>query len=175
MLRPILVMIGVVVVSVLVYAHIQPDSFRVERSTSIHASPNEIAPLIYDLQTFNTWNPYAKKDPTMKGSYSGPASGPGAGYAFDSESAGTGSIRIVDVEDPSRVTMQLDFVKPFEVHNTVEFELEPNGDATQVSWAMHGPRTYLSKLMGVVFDMDKMIGTDFEAGLRDLKAIAERT
>jgi hypothetical protein len=38
---------------------------------------------------------------------------------------------------------------------------------------MHGPSPYVSKVMGLVFDMDSMIGEDFENGLADLKTAAE--
>lgn len=174
MIRAILVGIGVILVTVLVYAAIQPDEFRVERSTRIDATPAEIAPLIADLHRFNEWNPYAKKDPAMKQSYSGPTNGPGAAYAWQSAEVGAGSMEIVDVEFPSRVAIDLDFESPFEAHNAVEFSLVPNGDATDVTWKMTGPQTYLSKLMGLVLDMDSMVGTDFETGLADLKSIAER-
>ena len=74
---------------------------------------------------------------------------------------------------PSKVTMKLDFVKPFEAHNVAEFTLVPAGDATEVTWAMHGPSPYLAKLMQVFFSMDKMVGKDFEDGLANLKTLAE--
>jgi len=174
MIRAILVGIGVILATVLIYAAVQPDEFRVERSTRIDAAPAEIAPLIADLHRFNEWNPYAKKDPAMKESYSGPTEGPGASYAWQSEEVGTGRMTITDVDFPSRVALDLDFETPFEARNVVEFSLVPSGAATDVTWRMTGAQTYLSKLMGLVIDMDSMVGTDFEAGLEDLKAIAER-
>jgi hypothetical protein len=38
---------------------------------------------------------------------------------------------------------------------------------------MRGPSAFVTKLMGVFFDMDKMIGRDFEAGLAAMKTAAE--
>jgi hypothetical protein len=64
--------------------------------------------------------------------------------------------------------------KPFEAHNTVDFTLEARGDTTQVTWAIHGPSPFMSKVMGMVLNMDTMIGKDFEAGLADLKTISEK-
>ena len=64
--------------------------------------------------------------------------------------------------------------KPFEAHNLVEFTLEPQGDITVVTWSMRGRVPYLAKIVHVVFDMDKMVGGDFETGLANLKAIAEK-
>ena len=45
---------------------------------------------------------------------------------------------------------------------------------TEVTWLMRGPAPFVTKLMSVFVDMDKMIGKDFEAGLANLKAAAEK-
>ncbi|TMH10962.1 MAG: polyketide cyclase [Betaproteobacteria bacterium] len=176
MIKTIAIAIVVVVAlgALLLYAATQPDTFSVQRSASIKAPADKIHPLIDDLHRFNTWNPFDKKDPNVKGSYSGPANGPGAAYAFDGKEVGTGSIRIVESSAPRKVTMQLDMQKPIEGHNTVEFTLTPRGDATEVTWAMRGSSPYIAKLMGVFVNMDRMIGQHFETGLADLKSLAER-
>lgn len=158
----------------LIYAATRPDTFRVERKLSIQAPPERIFSMINDLKRFNTWNPYEKKDPALKGRYGATTAGPGAQYGWEGDKVGTGSMEITQVQAPQRVAMKLDFVKPFEAHNVVEFSLQPEGSKTQVTWAMHGPANYLSKLMGVVINMDKMVGKDFEDGLNNLKALAEQ-
>jgi hypothetical protein len=127
---------------------------------------------VQDLHGFNTWNPWLKQEPGLKGQYSGPASGPGASYAWDGEKMGAGSMTVQTVS-ADKVTLQLDFLKPFEAHNLAEFTLQPAGDGTQVVWAMSGPSPYISKIMQVFFSMDKMIGKDFEAGLAGLRTLAE--
>jgi len=166
---------GVAIAALLLYAATRPDTFSVRRTASIKAPAEKIHPLINDLRRFNTWNPYDKKDPNIKGSYRGPLSGPGAGYDFEgNKDVGKGSIQIVDSASPTKVTMKLDMLEPFEGHNVVEFTLAPRGDATEVTWAMHGPSPFIGKVMGVIFDMDRMIGRDFEAGLANLRAVAER-
>ena len=66
--------------------------------------------------------------------------------------------------------IQLDFFKPFSAHNTVEFNLAVQGAGTQLDWAMYGPSPYVSRLMGLVFNMDKLIGGDFERGLANIQA-----
>jgi hypothetical protein len=83
-------------------------------------------------------------------------------------------MEILDAAAPARVTIRLEFVKPFEAQNFAEFTLQPQGEATNVTWAMYGPSTYVSKLMSVFFDMDAMIGEKFATGLANLKAAAER-
>ena len=73
-----------------------------------------------------------------------------------------------------RIVIKLDFLKPFEAHNTAEFTMLPQGGATNVIWVMHGPAPFMSKVMQVFMNMDSMIGKDFEAGLANLKTITER-
>jgi hypothetical protein len=158
----------------LVYAATRPDTFSVQRSASINAPAEKIHPLIDDLHRFNTWNPFDKKDPNLKGSYSGPRKGPGAGYAFEGKEVGKGRIEILESAAPNKVTMQLDMLEPMEGRNTVEFTLAPRGEGTEVTWAMRGKNPFISKLMGVFINLDKMIGREFETGLANLKTLAER-
>ena len=114
-------------------------------------------------------------DPAMKRTYSGAASGKGAVYAWEGNSkVGEGRMEITESSPPSKVTIKLDFVKPIEGHNTAEFALEPKGDSTNVTWSMYGPSAYIAKVIGIFVSMDKMIGKDFEAGLANMKAVAEK-
>ncbi len=171
----ILSAIVLVIAGVLAYAASRPDTFRVQRSASIEATAERLYPLINDMRQFNIWNPYNLKDPNVKGTYRGPASGPGAGYDFQgNKDVGKGSIQIVESSPPQKVTMKLDMIEPFQGHNTVEFTLAPNGATTDVTWAMHGPSPFMAKLVGVFMNMDRMIGRDFEAGLANLRAKAEK-
>ena len=149
--------------------------FRVQRSAVIKAPVRQVFALIDDLRSFNSWNPYERKDPGLKGTYSGAARGVGAAYAWDGHKVGAGRMEITASRAPNSVTMQLDFVRPFKASNTAEFTLRAEGDTlTIVTWAMHGRASYLSKLMRVVFDIDGRIGKDFEAGLANLRALTER-
>lgn len=159
--------------AVLGLATTRPDTFRVQRTARIQAPPEKIAALINDFHKWGSWSPYEKLDPAMNRVFSGPASGPGAVYAWNSKGkAGAGRMEITDAS-PRQVTIKLDFVKPFETHNITEFSLEPRGDSTEVTWAMHGPNPYVAKVMSVFFSMDDIVGKDFEAGLANLKAVAE--
>lgn len=174
-LKIIAIALVVLAGAVLAFAAAQPDRFTVQRSASIKAPPEKIFPLIADFGRWNTWSPYEKKDPAMKRSFSGPASGKGAVYAWEGNGeVGQGRMEIAEATAPSKVTLRLDFVKPFEAHNMVDFTLEPKADATQVTWAMQGPMPLISKVICLFVDMDRMVGADFEAGLANLKSIAER-
>jgi carbon monoxide dehydrogenase subunit G len=176
MLKTIAVAVAVVIVGILVYAATKPDSFRVQRAASIDAPPEKIFAVLNDFRRWDAWSPWEKKDPAMKRSFSGAPSGKGARYAWEGDkNVGQGSLEIAESVAPSRLAMRLDFVKPFEAHNIVEFALEPRGNGTNVVWSMQGGMPYVSKLMSVFIDMDQMIGKDFEAGLANLKAVAEKS
>jgi len=174
-LKIIAFVVVVLIVALLVFAATKPDTLRVQRATGINAPPNKIFPLINDFHRWGAWSPYEKKDPMMKRTHNGAANGKGAVYEWEgNKEIGKGRMEIAESSPPSRVTIKLDFVKPFEAHNIVEFTLEPKGDSTNVTWAMHGPSPYISKLMGIFINMDRMIGKDFEAGLVNLKTVAEK-
>jgi uncharacterized protein YndB with AHSA1/START domain len=158
----------------LAYAATRPDEFRVERRLRIGAPADRVWPLVSELRAFNRWNPYERKDPLIRSAYSGAAAGVGSRYDWDSREVGSGSLEITGLQPGRAVQMKLDFVKPFEAHNQAEFALQPMpGGATEVRWTMHGPANFLSKLMGVFINMDKMVGRDFEEGLQNLRQLAE--
>jgi len=173
MLKKILLTVAVLLVVLLGYAATRPDTFQVERSTRIHASPEAVATLLSDFHHWSTWSPWEKLDPEMQRTHSGAPSGVGAVYAWEGNSkVGAGRMEVLEAT-PTSTVIQLDFLKPFETHNIAEFTLRPDGEYTEVVWKMHGPMPYLSKVMSVFMDMDRMIGPDFEAGLANLKAAAE--
>lgn len=175
MLKKISIAVAVLLVSLLAYAATKPDTFRVERSTNIIASPEKIFPHINDLKSWGAWSPWEKMDPAMKKTPGGAPSGKGAAYEWDGNTqVGKGRMEITESSPPSKITIKLDFMKPFEAHNTAEFGLERKGDSTHVTWAMFGPQPYMAKIMSLFMDCDKMVGRQFEEGLANLKTIAEK-
>jgi hypothetical protein len=168
------VIVAVVVAGILIYAATKPDSFRVERTVAMKAPPGKIYPLINDLKAWTAWSPYEKKDPAMKRTYGAVTAGKGATYAWDGDkNVGQGSMEILE-SSPDKVVIKLDFIAPFEAHNTGEFLLRPKGDVTDVTWAIYGPSPFVSKVIGTFVSFDNMIGKDFEQGLADLKAVVEK-
>lgn len=176
MLKKIAIGFAVVVVAFLGFAATRPDTFRVQRSVMVKAPPEKIAPLFTDFHTWANWSPYEKLDPSMKRTYSGATQGKGAVYGWEgNDKSGSGRMEILDTDGSNRVTIQLDFMKPFEAHNTAEFTMEPQGDSTKVTWAMFGPQKYISKVMCLFFDMEALLGKDFESGLTNVKTLSEKT
>jgi hypothetical protein len=170
----ILIVAVLLVAVVLVLAATKPSTFRVERSTVVDAAPDLLFPLIDDFHRWPEWSPYEKLDPTMKRTLSGAASGQGAVYEWSGNNkAGAGRMEIIESSPPAKVAIKLDFIKPFEAHNAAEFTMRPQGGATLLTWQMHGPASFKSKLMQVFVNLDKLIGKDFETGLANLKARVE--
>jgi hypothetical protein len=175
MIKIIAIIVVALMAMVLIFAATQPDTFRVERAASIKAPPEKIFAFINDFRRWGEWSPWEKKDPAMKRSYGAVTSGKGATYAWEgNKDVGAGSMEIAESSSPSKVTLKLDFVKPFEAHNIVEFALKSKDGATNVTWAMQGNTPYFAKIIHVFISMDRMVGKDFEAGLSNLKTAAEK-
>jgi hypothetical protein len=180
MIKIVLIVVAVAVAVLLVYAATRPDSFRFERATTIQAPPEKLFALVNDFHRWTAWSPWEKVDPQLKRTYSGPEAGKGAVYAWEgNNNVGSGRMEITDAVPvskaaPSKILIQLDFLKPFEAHNTAEFTFTPGPQGTTVTWAMFGPSPYVSKLMGVFMNMDRMVGSQFEQGLANLRSAAEK-
>jgi Polyketide cyclase / dehydrase and lipid transport len=174
MIPIILIVVAVALLAVLAYAATKPDSYTVSRSQLIQAPADQLHAIINTPSEFEKWSPYASKDPQMKNTYSGPASGVGARNDFvGNGQVGEGSVEIIRSSAPSEVAMRLIMVKPFAADNEVIYSLKPQGAATEVTWAMTAKAPYFAKVIGVLINMDKMIGSDFAVGLQKLKALAE--
>jgi uncharacterized protein YndB with AHSA1/START domain len=175
MAKKILLGLTLVLVIILAVAATRPDTFRVERATQIKAPPEKIFNLIDDFHQWGAWSPWERLDPEMKRFYSGAPRGKGAVYAWEGNSdVGRGRMEITDSDAPSHIVIALHFIEPFEAQNVTEFNLSPNGDSTDVRWSMRGRNPYIAKLMTMFVSMDSMVGKDFEAGLANMKAVAER-
>src|SRR3954462_6987983 len=178
MLETIAIIAGVLAIAVaiiLILAATKPNTFSVRRATTVKAPPDKIFGLINDFHQWRTWSPYENKDPAMQRTYEGAERGKGAVYAWDGDkNVGSGRMEILEASVPSKITIKLDFFKPFEGHNTAEFTMLPQGDVTNLSWTMVGPAVFMSRLMQVFINLDHMIGRDFEVGLAKLKKLAEK-
>ena len=171
----IAIVLAVAIAIVLVLAATKPNTFRIERSGVINAPADKPFALINDFHQWRSWSPWENKDPNLKRIYSGAANGKGAVYAWEgNKDVGSGRMEILDAASPSKVLIKLDFFAPFEAHNTAEFTMLPQGNATNVHWVMHGPAPFMSRVMQVFINFDKMVGKDFETGLANLKTLAEK-
>jgi uncharacterized protein YndB with AHSA1/START domain len=171
----IAIVLVIAIAVVLVLAATKPDTFRIERSATINAPADRIFAVLSDFRQWGGWSPWENKDPGMKRNFAGAERGKGAVYGWEGDrNVGTGRMEILQADTPSKLVIQLDFLKPFEAHNTAEFTMLPQGNATNVHWVMQGPSSFMAKLMHVFINMDKMVGKDFEQGLANLKNLTEK-
>ena len=174
MLKKILIAIVAIVVLLVIIIVTRPSDFHVERSATVNAPPTVVFDQVNNLHNWQAWSPWAKRDPTAKNSFEGPPAGEGAKFSWAGNSdVGEGSMTIVESRPNELVKFRLDFVKPFADTHTAQFDFKPDGDQTGVRWSMDGKCNFVSKALGLFMSMDKMIGSDFEQGLADMKAIAE--
>lgn len=175
MLKKLVIAVVVILAVIAGLAAMQPDTFTVTRSITIKAPPEKIIPLVNDFRNWQSWSPWEKLDPNMQRTFSGADSGTGAVYAWQGNSdVGKGRMEITGQELPFKVTVKLEFIEPIASTNITDFALVPKGELTTVNWTMNGPMMYITKIMSVFTSMDKMIGKDFEKGLAQLKAVAEK-
>jgi uncharacterized protein YndB with AHSA1/START domain len=174
MLLNLALLVAILVIAFVAFVLTRPNQFRVQRKAKINAPPERVFALLTDFHRWTSWSPWEALDPNLRRTHSGAASGAGAVYAWEgNKRVGEGRMEILEVRPSSKVTIKLDFLKPFEAHNTAEFTLVPSGGGTDVTWAMYGHNSLMLKAMSLFMPMDKMVGKDFEKGLDNLKRATE--
>jgi hypothetical protein len=174
MLKKILLSLVAIIAIILVVAAFQPAEYHVTRSATIAAPASAIFPEINDFHRWGAWSPWEKLDPAMKRTFEGPAAGVGSSYAWEGNSdVGAGKMTITESKPGDVLRIKLEFLKPMPGDCPTEFVFRPEGAGTQVTWTMSGTKDYLSKVVCLFMNMDKMVGGDFAKGLASLKQIAE--
>lgn len=170
----LITIIAIIVMIFIANGFVQPKTFNISRSIVIHRKAESIYPYIEDLRQWDAWSPWAEKDPAMEKQFSEPTKGVGATYTWNgNKQVGSGKMTITDSQTNESISIQLDIQTPFEAHNSVNFSLHPEESSTVAKWSMSGPQNFFVRAMSIFFSMDKMIGRDFETGLRSLKALVE--
>jgi len=171
----IVLIAALLIAAVLLFAATKPNTFTVQRSVVIDAPPEKVFDLVNDFHNWPQWAPQDKEDPSMKRTFSGAASGVGAVSDWSGAgNTGAGRMMITDSQPAQKVSVQVDWSRPFVATNFNEFVLQPAGSSTSVTWTMRGRNLYLMKVMSVFMNMDRSIGKHFEAGLTNLKQVAEQ-
>lgn len=170
----IFVAVAVLVAGLIVVVAMQPGEFHVERTATISAPAAAVFAQVNDFHNWAAWSPWERLDPAMKKSYEGAPSGTGAVYAWSgNREVGEGRTTILESRPNEFIRMQLEFVRPLACTNTVEFTFSPEGDRMAVTWTLFGRNNFVAKGMGLIMDMDKMVGGQFEQGLAQMKSVTE--
>jgi hypothetical protein len=151
MLKKILIVLIVIIAAFLVIVAIQPSEFRVERTTAIAARADAVFAQVNDLHKWDAWSPWAKLDPAAKITFDGPDAGQGAAMSWSgNDKVGEGKMTIVESHPNDDIKIKVDFAKPFKGSIGSEFAFKPDGDKTDVTWAMTGHRTFVQKAFCLV-------------------------
>jgi uncharacterized protein YndB with AHSA1/START domain len=169
------IVIGIVVLAVLFFGigFLLPSKYNVTRSIDIKAPAEKVYTLVADPREWKRWSVWDRRDPSMKVTYSGPATGTGAKWTWESKTEGAGQMEFTTAEPGRRVEYRLSFPE-FGSASTGAITLLPSPGGTDVTWVMVGNvganpiKHYFAALM------DRMVGPDFEGGLANLKALAEK-
>ncbi|HUK63199.1 MAG TPA: SRPBCC family protein [Dongiaceae bacterium] len=172
-MKKVLAVVVVILLVLLAVVSSRPATYHIERSATLAGTPEAIYTHLADFHQWDAWSPWARIDPRMKTSFSGAASGAGAVYEWTgNDKVGQGRMTILDAQPGSRVTIRLEFIKPFASTCTTGFTLAPEGSGTKVTWTMDGRNNFMGKAFSLVMNMDKTIGGDFERGLHQLGSAA---
>ena len=175
MAKKIIVAVLGILAALLGYVAMQPAEMSIFREQLVKATPEKIFPHINNSKMANDWMPWADVDPKVKMSFSGPDEGIGSASSWDSEGQmGTGQAVVVESVPNRSVKTQLTYTKPMSMSQMAEVSLSPSSEGTVVRWAVTGKNDFMGKFFGVVMNMDKMVGGQFEAGLSKLKTTVEK-
>src|SRR4051794_16726010 len=175
MLRRLIFGLAALIVAFLVVVWLQPDDFRLTRSTTIMAPAAEIFQRVNDLRQWEDWSPWAKIDPNAKISFEGPLAGPGAMFHWSgNDKVGAGTMTITESKPNERIAARTDFTRPFAGTSNSDFIFSQTGNQTNVIWTMSGTQNFIGKAICLVMSMDRTLGPDFEKGLAHLKQVSEK-
>jgi uncharacterized protein YndB with AHSA1/START domain len=166
--------LAALIVLVAIIAALQPTQFAITRSATMNAPPARVFDQVNDFRKWEAWSPWEKLDPNLQRTYGGAPAGVGANYRWlGNKKVGEGEMTITESRAPELIRLDLHFIKPFNATNVTEFKFQPAAGGTNMTWTMTGERNFMFKLMGLMMNMDKMIGADFERGLANIKAVVE--
>jgi hypothetical protein len=174
MIQIILIGLAAIVLAFAGIVAMQPSEFRITRTTVISAPAPAVFAQVNDFHKWQAWSPWEKMDPALKRTYEGAPAGTGAIYSWaGNNQVGVGRMTITESRPSDLIGIKLEFLKPFAATHTAEFTFKPEGDQTAVTWSMAGENKFVAKGLGLVMNMDKMIGGQFEQGLAQMKAVVE--
>lgn len=147
--------------------------FSVSRTVVINAPAEKVYAFVDDPRRWKEWSVWNRRDPAMEITYSGPPRGQGAAWAWKSKSEGDGKMTFTAAEPGKRLGYDLYF-PDFGTTSAGELRFETRGNSTQVSWVMNGDMGSNPLFRWFALFADGMVGKDFEAGLANLKQLAEK-
>ncbi len=172
MLKRILIILVAVLVVLAVIGLLLPRNTTVSRSITIARPASLVYATVNSFQLFPKWSPWQDLDPNVHQTTEGPRDGVGAKLIWSgNDKVGSGTQVITASTLNESVASDLDFGKMGVAKSALL--LVPTGSSTHVTWTLRidmGPSP-IAHYFGLM--MDRMIGKDYETGLKRLKSLVE--
>ena len=164
----------IVAITVIFYggAYLLPSEARVERSVEIAAPPEKVFAIAGNLRRVPDWSPWVATDPATRFSFEGEQGvGQVMRWASNNPMVGNGTEKVTAFVVNERLVTGADYGEFGTATSTLS--LAPSGSGTRVT------RSFTSALPGVVdrwagLLIDGSVGAEYEKGLANLKALAEK-
>ena len=172
-LKTVLIAIAGLAALLLLIGFLLPGKYQVTRSIDVNAPMIKVYPLVYDPKAWARWGVWNQRDPAMKMTYSGAPAGVGAKWAWESKSQGNGSMELTRAEFDKVIAYKTTFSDYDGVFDG-RLEFAPIASGVRVTWIAEGDVGANPLMHYFAMLMDRMLGPDFEAGLKNLKTLAEQ-
>ena len=172
-LQVILIVIGGLFVLFFVFAFSLPSTKKLEWSLEINAPAQKIYDLVTDFNNYKKWNPWSAQEPEADGEMTGDPNTVGHKWLWSGKVIGKGYLQIKELKNAEYAISDLIFEKPRKMESLDTWKFKKiDENTTLVSW---GHEAFLGYPMGRIFGLmlEKMLGKDFEQGLKNLKALSE--
>ncbi|MCB0415289.1 MAG: SRPBCC family protein [Bdellovibrionales bacterium] len=157
--------LGLILALLLILPAFLGERLQIERSTFVSASPEKIFAYIEDLNNFKTWNPFLEAEPQAQVMVLG--SGVGSTYSWEGEKVGKGIMTVSSIEQDKKIEIAMAFIAPVEGKADVIWEITPESNGANVTWAMTQDYSYFRRYFKLV--MPSMMNAAFDSGLLKLK------
>ena len=176
-MKKFLKILGAIVALLVLYCAIAmaffDSHYHGEQSVTINAPAEKIWQNVNSMKAINSWNPWMKLDPNLKGTYSGNSGEIGDFYHWKgNDDVGEGEQKISKIVPHEKVETEIHFIKPFESKAVSNVLLMSKETGTKVTWTMDFECDLMMKPMKPF--MNWKMNKSFSEGLNNLKVLAEK-
>ncbi|SDB18945.1 Ribosome association toxin PasT (RatA) of the RatAB toxin-antitoxin module [Flavobacteriaceae bacterium MAR_2010_188] len=170
----LLFLLLILVIGAAIYIAVQPNDYTFSRSQIINAPPAVIYNKVNDYKIWPEFSPWIEKEPNAQITYNDKTVGEEAGYSWEGDDLGTGSMTTLDTNPYQSIDQQINFVEPFETESKIHWDFKPVENGTEVTWTMSGEQDFMTKMYTTFFgSVEKNTGADFERGLVKLDSLTK--
>ncbi|MCC7297688.1 MAG: SRPBCC family protein [Bacteroidia bacterium] len=171
-IKILLIIAVILVAAVFILSLIGPKTYELKRSALMKAPKESIWEQVSKWENFGNWSPWEAKDSAMTKTIEGTPGEVGSKYTWKSKTQGNGVQTILESKPYEYRLSSLEF-EDWGMKSKTSFELKDSAGGTFVTWKMFGENGFMGRIMSLIFNMEKMVGPDYEAGLANIKRIVE--